>query len=59
MVKGDIGTATGQDIIDLPLSGLLPRNVALDLAAAQPADITFFKRTAQWRTRQIPRRSNP
>ena len=42
MVKGDIGAATGQDMINLPLSGLLPQNVALDLAAAQPADITFF-----------------
>ena len=37
-----IGTVSGQDVIMLPLTAALPQNEALDLAAAQPADVTFY-----------------
>ena len=42
VVSGSIGTVSGQDTIPLPLSVALPEQEALDLAAAQPADITFY-----------------
>jgi hypothetical protein len=42
VVSGSVGTVTGQDTIPLPLTGALPEQEALDLAAAQPADITFY-----------------
>ncbi|MFI5454966.1 MAG: dockerin type I domain-containing protein [Isosphaerales bacterium] len=42
VVSGSIGTVSGQDTIPLPLTGALPEQEALDLAAAQPADVTFY-----------------
>jgi hypothetical protein len=42
VVSGSIGAVSGQDVINLPLTAALPQNTALDLAAAQPADITFY-----------------
>ena len=42
VVSGSVGTVTGQDVISLPLTGALPQQEALDLAAAQPADVTFY-----------------
>ena len=42
VVSSSIGTVSGQDTIPLPLSAALPEQEALDLAAAQPADITFY-----------------
>ncbi|MFI5455223.1 MAG: beta strand repeat-containing protein [Isosphaerales bacterium] len=42
VVSHSIGTVSGQDVIALPLSAALPQNEALDLAAAQPADIMFY-----------------
>ena len=42
VVSGSIGTVTGQDTIPLPLTSRSPEQEALDLAAAQPADITFY-----------------
>ncbi len=41
-VSNSIGTVSGQDTIMLPITAALPQNEALDLAAAQPADITFY-----------------
>src|SRR5262249_14834478 len=40
--SGNIGSVAGQDVINLPLTTALPQKLALDLAAAQPADITFY-----------------
>ena len=37
-----IGTVSGQVTIALPLTAALPQNEALDLAAAEPADVTFY-----------------
>ncbi len=42
VVSGSIGTVSGQDTIALPLSSALPEQEALDLAAAQPADVAFY-----------------
>jgi mucin-19 len=42
VVSSSIGTVAGQDTIMLPLSAALPQQEALDLAAAQPADVTFY-----------------
>src|SRR5262249_38502996 len=42
VVSGNIGSVLDPDVINLPLSAALPQDVALDLAAAQPADITFY-----------------
>ncbi len=42
VVSNSIGSVSGMDTIALPLTAALPQNEALDLAAAQPADITFY-----------------
>jgi hypothetical protein len=45
-VSGNIGNVSGQDVISLPLSATLPQQQAIDLAAAQPTDVTFYYRDA-------------
>ena len=42
VMSGNIGSVLAPDVINLPLTAALPQNLALDLAAAQPADITFY-----------------
>ncbi len=44
VVSGSIGSVSGQDTIALPLTAALPQQEALDLSAAQPADVTFYNR---------------
>ena len=42
VVSGSIGTVSGMDTIPLPITAALPEQEALDLAAAQPADVTYY-----------------